>query len=413
MRHRSSSSWRRTIVCVTLTPLLLLSLNVVRQLAVRPAAKSSSVERRVVLWHRRRGVAENAPATSPVAAATTRNEAQIKAVQSVPTRATPFGAAALASNNADNAASPPPPALRPTDLNATAHVELWGAVVQPGTDNIQPTPEGCADSCRDYVPNIDTLSGAQCNTYVWSEKTHVCWLKYQQPDALSRATEALRRHDPHKANLRIEWWSGVWLQHKPCTDCTVPTEYRGCISKDLCNTTRSCGSPAVGAYAKVDTSCLLNSPTAQRYQKFTASAESRKELVAFSEQASDYDGLGVRWGIGHKKHDWQACEQACRDFSPHGGGGPFGGLPCNVWTWCSRKVCWEPDAHSHSFGDCWLKFSESPESPEVNMRTPGMRPAFMQRHRVAMAEGCPWVSGVLLVPGTPFTNGTWGPRAFW
>ena len=63
-------------------------------------------------------------------------------------------------------------------------------------------------------------------------------------------------------------------------------------------------------------------------------------------------------------------------------------------------------------GSCWLKFSENPEAPEVNMRHP-MRPAFLRRHRAQMADGVPWVSGALLAPGTPFTNGTWGPRAFW
>ena len=161
----------------------------------------------------------------------------------------------------------------------------------------------------------------------------------------------------------------------------------------------------------VDPKCIAKSPTAVLYRQLL---ESNTQLVAHAEQHADYDGLGVKWGIGHKKQTWQECEAACRDFDPRkSGGAPFTGLPCNVWTWCSRKVCWEPDAHSHSFGDCWLKFSEAPESPEVNMRTPGMRPAFMQRHRIAMSEGCPWVSGVLLVPGTPFTNGTWGPRAFW
>ena len=29
------------------------------------------------------------------------------------------------------------------------------------------------------------------------------------------------------------------------------------------------------------------------------------------------------------------------------------------------------------------------------------------------ADGVPWVSGALLLPGVARTNGTWGPRAFW
>ena len=78
-------------------------------------------------------------------------------------------------------------------------------------------------------------------------------------------------------------------------------------------------------------------------------------------------------------------------------------------------MCFEPDAHSHSFGDCWLKFTEEPWAPEVNMRSLSapMRPAFMQRHRKAMAQGVPWWSGALLPANVTFTNGTWGPRAFW
>ena len=52
-----------------------------------------------------------------------------------------------------------------------------------------------------------------------------------------------------RANARVEWWSGVWLDRKPCVDCTPPAQFQGCISKEVCNTTRACGSPAVGAYA--------------------------------------------------------------------------------------------------------------------------------------------------------------------
>lgn len=84
-----------------------------------------------------------------------------------------------------------------------------------------------------------------------------------------------------------------------------------------------------------------------------------------------------------------------------------------MWTWCSRPKCFEPDAHSHSFGDCWLKFSELPELPEVNQRSLGMRPSFLRRHKAEMAGGCSWVSGALLPAGVAMTNGTWGPRAFW
>ena len=140
---------------------------------------------------------------------------------------------------------------------------------------------------------------------------------------------------------------------------------------------------------------MERSPTALRYAKALAAGT---PLVGFTDLAADYDGLGVRWGIGHKKERWEDCEEACRAFNRGAlRGGPFRGLPCNTWTWCSQKVrtcvqcmqvcmrllvqtkhvatrtqlqvhaifllppqptlqvCFEPDAHSHSLGDCWLK----------------------------------------------------------
>ncbi len=252
------------------------------------------------------------------------------------------------------------------------------------------------------------LEGAQCNTWVWHPQTHACWLKHQDPAALARATAALAKAAQQRGGS--PWTSGVNLQRKLCAECGERVSYTGCIRKDRCNTSRTCGSPAIDGYSHVVPKCFATSPTALRYRSLLAKGT---RLEGHAEQAADYDGLGVRWGIGHKKRSWHECEQACRDHRPGAGGGPFNTLPCNVWTWCSRDVCFEPDAHSHSLGDCWLKFSEDPEAPEVNMRTPGMRPAFMQRHRREMAGGCSWVSGALLEPGVRMTNGTWGPRAFW
>ena len=41
-------------------------------------------------------------------------------------------------------------------------------------------------------------------------------------------------------------------------------------------------------------------------------------------------------------------------------------LPCNTFTWCGEPAgCFEPDIHEHTFGDCWLKFTEAPAVPEV------------------------------------------------
>ena len=278
-----------------------------------------------------------------------------------------------------------------------------------GTDNEQPSAAACCRSCREYEPTLDVLSGGQCNAWVWSPVSLACWLKHQPAAELTKSAAILARGP---GNPKVVWHSGVNMEHKACADCVAPATYTGCIGKDRCNTSRACGSPAIDGYSHVDPKCVEASPTAVTYLKLLNAGT---RLIGFAEQHADYDGLGVRWGIGHKKERWQDCEAACHDFRPgRGGGGPFKGLPCNVWTWCSQKVCFEPDAHKHSFGDCWLKFSELPEAPEVNWRTPKMRPSFMRSHKRQIGpEGCPWVSGSLLAPGIAFTNGTWGPRAYW
>lgn len=46
--------------------------------------------------------------------------------------------------------------------------------------------------------------------------------------------------------------------------------------------------------------------------------------------------------------------------------GPFTKLPCNAFAFCPDDVCFEPDAHHHTKGDCWLKFTEGPMQPEVS-----------------------------------------------
>jgi hypothetical protein len=101
------------------------------------------------------------------------------------------------------------------------------------------------------------------------------------------------------------------------------------MSKTRCNTSRECGSPAIDGYAHVDLKCLDGSADARRYRALVAAGA---RLDAAHEAGADYDGLGVRWGIGHKKANWSDCEAACRAHRPAaaGKGGPFGGLPCNV-----------------------------------------------------------------------------------
>lgn len=61
--------------------------------------------------------------------------------------------------------------------------------------------------------------------------------------------------------------------------------------------------------------------------------------------------------------------------------------------------------------DCWLKFSEAPAFPEVNMRG-RLNADYRKRHPNAPEE-VPWSSGVLLPPGVQLTNGTWGVRWYW
>lgn len=112
----------------------------------------------------------------------------------------------------------------------------------------------------------------------------------------------------------------------------------------MCNTSRLCGSPAIDGYAHVDVACLERSETARTYLELV---KQQVRLDGHTELEADYDGLAVRWGIGHQKANYSDCEAACREHVPGVGGGPFKNLPCNAWSWCGREACWEPDAHKH------------------------------------------------------------------
>jgi len=59
------------------------------------------------------------------------------------------------------------------------------------------------------------------------------------------------------------------------------------------------------------------------------------------------------------------CARACLQYNIGDIKGPFENLPCNSFTWCPDEICFEPDAHTHHKGDCWLKFTEGPVNPEV------------------------------------------------
>ena len=83
------------------------------------------------------------------------------------------------------------------------------------------------------------------------------------------------------------------------------------------------------------------------------------------------------------------------------------------------KGCFEPDAHTHGPGDCWLKFTETPENVEVNQRGENNAPGtvkdgapYGKRHPDA-PRLAHWTSGVMLPRGWTPSNGTYGPRATW
>lgn len=83
--------------------------------------------------------------------------------------------------------------------------------------------------------------------------------------------------------------------------------------------TRVCGSPAWDAYASVNDTCLLNSPTARWWlaaRDRVGLAGLAAQSVIHIEERADYDGLAVRWGIGHKKESVEACAKACLLHKP-------------------------------------------------------------------------------------------------
>lgn len=185
--------------------------------------------------------------------------------------------------------------------------------------------------------------------------------------------------------------------------------------------TRECGSPAVDGYAKVNLTCMASSATAREYD---ASESGREKLRAHIEPHASYDGIAVRWGIGHIANTAEECAEKCRThpIKPNGTGTEM--FPCNVFVWCPKgegiEECFEPDAHTHSPGDCWLKFSETPESVEVNQRGANDASGFVNKDGATFAQRHPkapkmvhWTSGVLVPEGTEVTPGTLGPRATW
>eukprot|EP00300_Choanocystis_sp_HF-7_P013227 c18211_g1_i1.p6 GENE.c18211_g1_i1~~c18211_g1_i1.p6 ORF type:complete len:124 (-),score=17.95 c18211_g1_i1:1320-1670(-) len=112
------------------------------------------------------------------------------------------------------------------------------------------------------------------------------------------------------------------------------------------------------------------------------------------------------WGSHNKKATAEECAQHCYAWEPKGEE-----FPCNVWVFCPDDVCFEPDAHKHTKGDCWLKFTELPSEPEVNQRG-RMKEPYTKRHATWPGQ-TQWISGAVLPPSLPLGPGTMGPRAQW
>jgi len=166
---------------------------------------------------------------------------------------------------------------------------------------------------------------------------------------------------------------------------------------------RVCGSPAIDGYARVNETCLRQSPTATLYTK-----GKDPTITARIDRFADYDGIAVKWGIDNKVSSVEECAEQCMSFNKMVEGDT---LPCTAFVYCDAPVCFEPDAHHHTQGDCWLKFSEAPASPEVNMR--GRLPPDMRARHPEAPIACPWHAGVLLPRNIRLTNGTFSPRSEW
>ena len=297
-------SLRACAAAATALPLMVLLLN----LTVNAPLQAPRVRRRLRFAPSTNGAVRTTPMSATAAAA-------------------PAAAAAMARPLAT--ALPPPPPPPPLQAQAqgspcdagTEHVELWGSLVLAGvrihpetpqtrarpdacaqsaamramrwrrhsaprlappaqTDNEQPTPVDCCRSCREYEPTPDVLGGAQCNAWVYHPTSRACWLKHQRPDDLKLSAGRLARGG---GSSKVPWTSGVWLETRPCTECATPAVFQGCISKDRCNTSRACGSPAIDGYSHVKPKCLDTSPTAALYAQLLRAGT---RLEAYADQVS-------------------------------------------------------------------------------------------------------------------------------
>eukprot|EP00798_Chlamydomonas_sp_ICE-L_P012331 gene12331-15505_t len=190
----------------------------------------------------------------------------------------------------------------------------------------------------------------------------------------------------------------------------IPEDKIAAVTDSLAS--RVCGHPAIDGYSHVVPQCLEDSPTNKWWQNYYAQGGKQADLVMHVEKSAGYDGLAVGWGINNKVKSAEECGQQCLDHMPnYQGQGPYDKLPCNAFVWCPDDVCFEPDAHHHTKGDCWLKFTEGPASPELNQR--GKLPDWYMKKHADAPPIVQWWSGVLLPAGIEPNNGTWGPRYQW
>ena len=168
-----------------------------------------------------------------------------------------------------------------------------------------------------------------------------------------------------------------------------------------------CGSPAIDGYAHVNLTCLRESPTFQQWAEETHEGKVKEGRRVWVEKGVSYDGIGVKWGPHNKKVLAYECALDCLNFVPDLNANQF---PCNLFVYCPDDECFEPDAHTHTKGDCWLKFAERPHVPEINQRGT-MYPEFRERH--PGFDHTQWISGAVLGDGVSMTKGRWGPRSAW
>ena len=366
-----------------------------------------------------------------------------------------------------------PPGNVSASCLGVAGVEYAGEVVEGGwgadaTRGFAASASACCARCRAH---------ATCNVWVFCDPDETrcredalagqCWLKRQTlargvaPAAMASGggtpwtSGADRRFDEEAVEIvpRIdlsEWFKPLDAARRTPRYGDESDESDGSASvgekkpkkENQPPRRRECGDPAADAYASVDATCLERSRTAVEtlallfQDKEGDKEDTEKEghdlshrftrVVAWHEPNASFDGLAVRWGIGHFQPSAAACAAACVRHEPVGTkrGGPFGALPCNAFVWCPADVpggaCFEPDAHAHGAGDCWLKFTETPEAPQVNQRGANDAAAFTneagvsyrERHRDA-PEQTHWTSGVVLPRGWVPSGGTYGPRARW